>query len=105
MSENPTVTIKGQVYEIPPLNTGQVKKDWPKYLAALSAAKDQGPEGLSTLICAHSEILLLALSNQYPHLTMEDVDLLSVTELDAAVEEVVESVVPPKARTPRKTGT
>jgi hypothetical protein len=103
MSENPTVTIKGQVHDIPPLNTGQVKKHWSRFTDALGAMETLGISGFGALTGAQSEILLLALQNQYPHLTMEDVETLDIADLNEATRIVIENVARPKVKAPATT--
>ena len=100
MNMIPTVMIGGRAYEIPSLTTGQVKRDWPKFCEILASLQDRGPAGLGILASAQSDILLLALNNRFPEITMDDVDSLDLVDLNAAVQDLIEGVVRPKATAP-----
>jgi hypothetical protein len=94
MSEPSTITLSGTVYNVPPLNTGQVRKHWPALVECLQALKS------STGVIAQAgafgaevdraqSVVLLALQNQYPHLTLEDLDPLLNDELQEALGKVI----------------
>lgn len=103
MNSIPTVTIGGRAYEIPPLNTGQVKRHWSKFCEVLESMQQLGLGGLSALAGAQSELLLLALNNRYPEITMDDVEALDLVDLNDAVQAVVEGVARPKQTAPGQT--
>lgn len=93
MSKN-TVTIKGQEYVLPPLNTGQIRRHAGPLLAsiqALAVSEDKlaAVASVPSLIGEHADLLHMALSNRYPDVTLEDVESLMFPEIQAAVAEVI----------------
>ncbi len=90
MSENPTVTIKGQVYNLPPLNVGQVRHFASPLLTRikeLSEASDQ--EEILSMIGDQTELLHLALTNEYPKLALADVETLFMQDIQEALVKVI----------------
>lgn len=99
----PTVTIRGEVYTIPALTTGQVKRRWPIFVAALKDVGTLGLDGIAPLVTAQADLLLAALLNEYPTLVLEDIETLAAPDLGEAIEAIIEGVVRPKVKAPTMT--
>lgn len=91
--ERKTVTIKGQAYNLPPLSTGQMRKGAGPMLAAINALsiKDAGEAitALPEIMGQHAELLAMALQNEYPHITQDDVESMIWPDLQAAVGDLL----------------
>ena len=104
MSENPCVIIGGKSYSIPELNTGQIRRDWPKFVAAMESLRhpENAMSALGEFRLAQADLLLKALQNEYPKLTEGDIDLIPGADLKEAVEALVSQMVTPKKMAPQK---
>lgn len=89
-----TITIKGKVYNLPPLNTGQIRHHAGPLLSAVQALS-QSPDpkasvaAVPEIIGQHADLLHMALQNEYPHITLEEVESLTFAETQEAVMAVI----------------
>ena len=89
-----TITIKGKVYNLPPLNTGQIRYHAGPLLNAIQALTQTDDAKAAVfsvpgLIGQHADLLHMALQNEYPHVSLEDVESLTFVETQAAVEAII----------------
>lgn len=92
-----TVEIQGKTYNIPPLNVGQVRRNWSTFVEIITGLQSATTEleqiaAVTKFTDAQAEILLCALKNEYPHLSMDDIDTLHPADLRKAVNHVIDSV-------------
>ena len=97
------IILHGKFYEIPPLTTGQVRRNWAN-LAKLILNLDAGTDldklaGIGDLTGGKLDLLLIALRNEYPELTMDDLETLYLPELDQALIDLITA-----SRLGKKTG-
>lgn len=90
MSDKATVTIKGQVYDLPPLTTGQLRRHAAPLLERIRSLKDGASmeEALGTL-GEQSDLLHMALQNRYPSITLEDVESMFLGDTQNAVADLI----------------
>jgi hypothetical protein len=91
-----TITIQGKTYNLPPLNTGQIRRHAGPLLTAISTladAKDPmaAVASVPEIIGQHADLLHMALRNEYPHVTLEEVESLQFPEIQEAVQAVIEN--------------
>lgn len=95
MAEVKTITIQGKVHHLPPLNTGQVRRHWPALAAIIQSMDASDPATMipkfGEMVDSMAALVLAALQNQYPKLTMEDLDCLTIPELQEAIQGVIEA--------------
>lgn len=106
MAEKHVVTIKGEAFNLPPFTAGQMRRQVDPVLKetaeiltqaqALMASADPSAENVLTLTiqqrrvaCQQAELVLAALQNQYPHLTLDDVEALSPTRVSQVFNELL----------------
>ena len=83
------IIIHGQSYELPPLNAGQVRRNWSS-LAKMISHLDAGSNmdrlsGIGDLTGAKMELILVAMQNDFPEITMEDMESLFLPDIDNAL--------------------
>lgn len=103
--EKHTVTIKGEVFNLPPFTAGQMRRQVDPLLKATQEllAKAQGvveagePSASDALdlsveqrrlACLQGDLVLAALQNQYPHLTLDDVETLTPSRIAQVFNEL-----------------
>lgn len=91
-----TITIKGKVFNLPPLNTGQIRHHAGPLLAAIQALSQSTDAkaaicAVPDLIGQHADLLHMALQNEYPHVTLEEVESLTFAETQAGVVAVIQA--------------
>ena len=91
-----TITIKDKTYNLPPLNTGQIRRNAGPLLVAIKALSESTDPmaavmAVPELIGQHADLLHMALRNEYPHVTLEDVETLLFPDIQAAVQGVIEN--------------
>jgi hypothetical protein len=89
-----TVTIKGKTYNLPPLNTGQIRRNAGPLLANIRALASSSNEldaiaQVPEIIGQHADLLHMALMNEYPHIPLEDVETMLFADLQAGVQELI----------------
>jgi len=94
--EQATITIQGKTYNLPPFNTGQIRRSLKPLLEAV-VKFGNGPSAdpmaqvlaFPDLAGEHADLLLLALRNEYPDLTLEEVESLTFSEVQVALNKVI----------------
>lgn len=104
--EKHTVTIKGKVYSLPPFNAGQFRRlvdpillQAKTALERLEAIKTDSGSANAELIDltllqreierGHAECALAALQNEYPALTMDDLETLTTHRISGLFNEIM----------------
>ena len=91
--DNPTVKLGDKVYKLPPLNGGQVRKNWPALVECIQAL-DGGTtidklSNFGEMVEQMTLIVHLALSNENPNLSRDEVDKLLIPDLQEALGGVI----------------
>ena len=89
-----TITIKDNIYNLPPLNTGQIRHHAGPLLTAIQTLSQSTDAMVAViavpeLIGQHADLLHMALRNEYPDVSLEDVESLTFGETQAAVEAII----------------
>lgn len=100
------VVLNGKTYNLPPFNAGQMRRlvdpviqKSAQMIALINTTKAESRDltvdevkQLSTtqreLAIQHTELLLAALKNQYPELTLDDVETLTPTRISALFNDI-----------------
>ena len=107
MSDVQILTLKGAVYELPPFNYGQMRRRvdpllerTQAILARIRELQERGPvddaEYLELALeqrkiaAEQAALVLAALQNRYPHLTIEDLDELTPARLTTLYNQIIE---------------
>lgn len=106
MAEKHIVTIKGEAYNLPPWNAGQMRRQVDPILQGTKTLLDQAqaiqaghkfePTELLDISMRQretardqAELVLAALQNQYPHLTLDDVETLTPARIAQVFNELL----------------
>ena len=104
MAEKHVVIIKGQAFNLPPFTAGQMRRQVDPVLQgtmdilgkahALQAGEATAEAVLELSLLQrdiarqHAELVLAALQNQYPHLTLDEVETLTPTRISQVFNEL-----------------
>jgi len=104
MAEKHVVTIKGQAYNLPPFTAGQMRRQVDPVLQAtrdiltraqgLQEGDPNAEEVLDLTIQQRdlarqqADLVLAALQNQYPHVTLDDVETLTPARISQTFNEL-----------------
>jgi hypothetical protein len=106
VAEKHVVTIKGEAYNLPPWNAGQMRRQVDPMLQETKALLEQagiiqsGQAPVPALLLdlsmrqrnvarAQAELVLAALQNQYPNLTLDDVETLTPARIAQVFNELL----------------
>ena len=101
--EKHTITLGGQVYNLPPFNAGQMRRkvdplmqETKELLARVEGITEPtNADALDLTMCQRdiarrqAELVLAAIQNQYPHLTLEDVETLTPSRIAQLFNEIM----------------